>query len=96
MQNLNLRRGGGQYFQDGDYPVFVERGAHGWRLYAKVPGFREAFLVDKRHDRMWLKRLQESCYLLRVTGLDGYRFESRREALETFRAMVEVADLGGA
>lgn len=92
MQNLNHRRGGGQYFQDGPYPVFVERGPGGWRLYASVPGFREAFLVDRASpERGWTLRLQASHSLLRRTGLGGYRFKSRREALQTFRAAVEVS-----
>ena len=91
LQSLNLRRGGGQYYQGGQWPVFIEKIDAGWLLSATVPGWREAYLVDARQDRMWLKRMQNSRTLLSQAKLAGYAFSTRREALQAWDFACQMA-----
>ena len=91
LQSLNHRRGGGQYFVHQPYPVFVEKIPQGWRLSASVPGFREAFLLQ-RNDRRWLAQLNLSRRLLRSTSLSGQVFKTRRDALDAWAILLDLSD----
>lgn len=90
LQSLNRSRGGGQYFLSGHLPVIVDLTRQGWRLSGVLPGFREAYLLDRKQQEGWLLRLQETRRFLKETGLDRYRFSTRREALSTFKVAAET------